>query len=92
MFYISPFSINPLGTRSFMRHKGNAGPLNIGGRARWPSGRIFAKKSAYAGFYPDKISKFLPQKAKFLIRAKIASYSEARRISELSLTYNIWLS
>ena len=59
--------------------------------ARWPSGQIFAKKSAYAGFYRCKISKYV-QKAKFLIRAKFASYSEARWISELSLTYDIWLS
>ena len=65
------------------------GPLNIGGRARWPSGRIFTKKSAYAGFYPDKISKFLP-KAKFLVRAKIASYSEARWISALFFDKYIW--
>ena len=74
----------------------------IGGRARWPSGQIFAKKSAYAGFYRDKISKFF-LKAKFLVRAKIVSYSDARWMSELFLTltknmvvvaqlYNSWFT
>ena len=43
------------------------------------------------GFFSDKISKFLP-KAKFFVRAEIASYGEARWISELFLTLNIWLS
>ena len=58
------------------------GPPNIGEEAGWPSGRIFDKKIAYAGFYPDKISKISPE-ARFIVQTKIASFSKARWISEL---------